>query len=175
MFWSSVDLPMEYFDLRDVLVREEYVCVRFPHRITSLDFALGQERREIPAHKRFEVPVFLLDFILQNDHCSVDRDVVPVEIREDLRAKPSNVRLCDISRHFYGLARIFYSQDAEFFCDVFLNRISCFLQKFVEKKLDEQDLDIMDASEADIMRMAIKNTNLHSILGTRHRNVHQSL
>lgn len=166
---------MDYFDLRDVLVREEYVCVKFPHRITSLGFALGPERREIPAHKRIEVPVFLLDFILQNDHCSVEREVVSAELREDLRANPSNVHLSHISRHFYGLARIFYTQDAEFFCDVLLSRLSCFLQKLVEKKLDEQDLDTMDACEADIMRMAIKNTNLRSMLGKGHRNVHECL
>lgn len=165
---------MDYFDLRDILVREEYVCVRFPHRITSLSFVLSPERSEIPAHKRIEVPIFLLDFILQNDHCSVEREVVPVETREDLHAKPSNVHLSHISRHFYSLARIFYSQDAEFFCDVLLNRLSCFLQKFVEKKLDEKDLDTMDAVEADIIRTAIKNTNMHTIYERKYRNVNYS-
>lgn len=152
---------MQYFDIYDMLAKEERVVVKFPHKTNFHGFLSHSKKQSVSAGKKVDVPIFFLDFILQNEHCSLAKDIISPEIRDDLDARPTSVCLGDLSRCFYRLCNIFYPQDTIFFYNVFLERIKWFLQKLIEKNLEEEDFLMMDNDEARIIRSTLESTRAY--------------
>ena len=153
----SEHTPMEYFDVDDISFREETLCIKFPYKVEFLGLFLLNEREDVPASRRVDVPVFLLDFILQNGHCFIEKEVLSLETRNSLHAKPAAVSISGISRHFYEIAHMLYEQDYSFFYEVFLGRMAHLLQKLVEKNLGEQEIEKMDINEEKIISFTEKS------------------
>lgn len=155
---------MDYFNLHDILSKEELVCVEFPYPISFSEFLIHENKRGIASYKRISVPIFIIDYVFQNGHCQVAKDIISLEVLNDLKANPRSVVVSGVTKSFYCISSIFHPNDSQFFRDVFLERLLYFLDRIVTNDMFEEDFACMDVEEACIIKSAMEHIEKYKSL-----------
>lgn len=151
---------MEYYDLSDILMREEKIGVSFPYKIDFFGISVLEEQ-DCLKDAALELPMFALDFILENEHCQVKTIPIDEELKHALRAKASIVDLRKMFANFHGFTLAIYKDEVSkrFFKEVFVNRIRDFAEKVITDDISEKDIERMDINEINLIWMLENGIN----------------
>jgi hypothetical protein len=144
---------MEFYNIDSIGQKEGKVRVRFNHDVNFVGFYCSQSDKSIPKNAPVDVPLFLVDFLLENEHCTLSKEILSDTERNDLLAKASSVNLRSINPHFF----MFYKSvpplkdDSSFLYDVFTERMRDFSLLMYKEALSEDDLVGMDVSERKLI------------------------
>lgn len=136
---------MDYYDVDDILLRETRVRVAFRHKIHNFGFLASQSTSVVPENRKVEVPYFLVEFLLRNDHCRLCDDALNDGLLNSMRAKASIVDLRAVCPHFFLL----YSRiaDRKMLAGFFYERMGDFCRLLLKEAFSEDDVCRLDAGE----------------------------
>lgn len=138
---------LKYYDLSDLITREQKIKVKFNCGITYL---VAYTQESISENQNATVPIFLLDFILQNEHCHITEDIIETRIKNDLQSNCVKTNLRKYFTNFFQVAK-FTSTDTEFFYDMYLNRMTRFMEMLVVFELGKEECLRMDFLEYSVL------------------------
>lgn len=130
---------MNFYDIDDIIQNEQTLKVRFQHTLLFCD-------RRISKKKKHDLPYFLTEFFIANDHCTFDEPLNTHEINE-LLADPSNVTFQ--KEHILRLLKNCSSMIA--IDKLFVERMAHFLKYVNCDFIDESDLVKLDCLEKRII------------------------
>ncbi|KAG0439748.1 hypothetical protein DMUE_2219 [Dictyocoela muelleri] len=136
-------------ELSSILSKENKVVVKFKYDI-EIDFP---EFIKIEANKKISLPIFLVDFLIKNGHCSYEEIMKP-ELKKEFNAKASCV---DIGSMYFYQNIIELDENIEYGQNVFLERMKDFLDLVIKNDISEDDFASMDVTEKSIIKEA-RNT-----------------
>ncbi|KAF9762956.1 DNA replication complex GINS protein PSF3 [Nosema granulosis] len=144
---------MDYFSIDDILMNETKIKVKFRNKINNFGFYLSESTKDIDENKNVELPYFLIKFLIENKHCEAVEEILPKEIKNELKACSSIVCLNQIYPYFYLFLSNF-DDTKEFARDILIERISKFSKMIIKENLDEDDIYFMDQSEKKVLLSA---------------------
>ncbi|TBU04316.1 hypothetical protein CWI36_0780p0010 [Hamiltosporidium magnivora] len=144
---------MEFYDLNLILAEETKVTVKFNHDVDFFGFYFAENLSYIPKNHSVKVPFFMVDFLLENEHCILVDDFVEENTKNNLMAKPSLVNLSENYFNFYyfGIIISKYLNIKDFLFEVFCERTSDFCNELFTDKLTDDNYLLMDINEKIIM------------------------
>lgn len=150
---QSVDDPlnMNYYKIDRILAEEEKISVKFEKDIENFGFYAGPLQSNVKADTKVDMPLFLVKFLIQNEHCFlVDHPLTKKSstlLRNDLEANSSIVDLKN--RHFYFVNRNIGEKD--FLNRIFFERIGTHIILITKEDFNEDDMSKLSYEEKRII------------------------
>lgn len=143
---------MEFYDINLILAEETKVTVKFNQDVDFFGFYFSENFSYIPKNQAVKIPFFMVDFLLENEHCILSDDFVQENIKNDLMAKPSLVNLNENYFNFYNFGILIskYLNTRDFIFEVFCERAADFCQALFKDKLTDEYYLLMDINEKRI-------------------------
>lgn len=133
---------MDYYNIDSILAHEEKIKVKFPHQIRNFGFYINPTLSAIRSGTHVDVPYFLVDFLLRNEHCVLVDSRVD-RLKDDLDAEAGIVDLSDT--HFFMLDRNY--ADCSYLVNIFYERVGAGAKLIVKEDFSEGDLTVMSHCE----------------------------
>lgn len=140
---------MEYYSVEDILLNESKIPVIFKHKIQNFGF-LGTRPKILPENRKVDVPYFLVDFLLRNGHCELDKGFLAESLLSDIKAKPSAVDLRSVCPYFFYLYSALLRDEISL-SEFFYERIGDYSPLVLKKAFSEDDVWRLDMAERSLV------------------------
>lgn len=136
---------MDYYCIDSILAEEEKLKVKFASEIDNFGFYLSPAHQSIKKDTKVDLPLFLIKFLLLNEHCSVVEHPLKA-VKHDLDAGAALVDLKN--RYFYGVNVLIY--DRRYLFHVFFERIGSLVTLLPKDDFGEDDVARLSSEEKRI-------------------------
>lgn len=131
-----------YYDIDDLLYQEQKIIVSFAHPVTIMS-------KTYKKSKKIELPIFIVDFFIQNDHCKhfLANETENTSLKADCTLFNFN------NTYFYNYNK--YLKDI-FLYEMFCTRMQFYSKLLYEDHIDKQILGTLESDEKKIIKEARK-------------------
>ncbi|WUR02211.1 DNA replication complex GINS protein PSF3-like [Vairimorpha necatrix] len=140
--------------LENINTQEIKIRVFFKHKIENFGFLVSETYKDIEAGTKVDVPLYIAQFLIENNHCTLANPILSEETENDLKANSSIINLNSLYKEFYKFIVNFKSND--FVLNIMFSRYTTLYKLILKEQLDEDDVFMLDNSEKKIIKMARK-------------------
>ncbi|KAF7683463.1 DNA replication complex GINS protein psf3 [Astathelohania contejeani] len=144
---------MNYYDIDDILMREGKLKVTFEYPIQFFGFYYSYQHEGIPALKPAAMPLFLIDFLLENEHCKLIKSVISETMKNELLAKASIVDVYRVEPYFFSFLKRVYLllNQQNFLYEILTERLSDYSVLLFKNAFSEDDIAFLDVKEKKLI------------------------
>lgn len=132
---------MDYYDISDITAKEEYVTVKFSQKIS---FPI-----EVRANIQTKLPIYMLEFLIENEHCFLSKELIDLNLENDLEACSPIVNLRENFRNFYRVVDCLNPETD--LSQYFVKRMREYSEYISKKEIDDEVYCLMDDEEKEII------------------------